>query len=196
MAVQHPIITYRLRRDGSVPPFLCDHPGAFAGLYGVDTNKPGYIPAWLPPQDTQYLGMACGPIDPDGSPSCVKVIATKTALGNYIAGISTDWKNRDEVVTGVSTSIQEGPIEAFGNPDRESEIVVTNTPAVTYTVTEGTVISTRTDQNVSDRSVSENGTTTLTRTTTITEVSMVETPFDPVAATNELWAKYQAVNGL
>ena len=64
MTAQHPIITYRLTRDGRIPEFLCSHEGAFAGMYGVNTNKPGFVPRWPSPQETLYLGMACGPIDP------------------------------------------------------------------------------------------------------------------------------------
>ena len=53
MTVQHPIITYRLRSNGTIPPFLCTEHGAFNGMYGVNTNKEGYIRAWLPPQETK-----------------------------------------------------------------------------------------------------------------------------------------------
>jgi hypothetical protein len=66
MTVNHPIITYRLTRDGRIPEFLCKHEGAFGGMYGVNTNKPGYIAKWPSPQETQFLGMGDGPLDPDG----------------------------------------------------------------------------------------------------------------------------------
>lgn len=196
MAVNHPIIKYRLTKEGRVPEFLCNHEGAFAGMYPVNTNKPGYIPRWLAPQETQYLGMGCGPIDPDGVPDGVEVISTKTALQTYITGISTSWTNSSLVVTGISTSIEEGPVNVFGVPENQDQIIITSTPLVAYAVTEGVVVGVETSQNVSDKIITEDNVTTLIRTTTTIETSKVETPFDPIAATNELWDKYKAVNGL
>ena len=278
MAAQHPIITYRLTRDGRIPPFLCQHEGAFAGMYGVNTNKEGYIPAHLPPQETKYLGMGCGPVDPDGCPSCVEVIETKADLETYITGISTTWTVDSEGVTGIRTETTTGTLEAWNPPsgiDGEEYsgpgLTTTTTSPVTYNAPSGTVIehtgsyvtkivvetsssagvTTSTQEfdivhpytNITITGVStavgvvtttagpggegeEVTTTTKTTTTTATheditegysdsvtttdvdgevtktrvrtyrEVTKVRNPFDPVAATNELWTKYETVNGL
>jgi hypothetical protein len=53
MAVNHPIIKYRLTAQGRIPDYLCGHEGSFGGMYGVNTNKPGYVPRWPSPQETQ-----------------------------------------------------------------------------------------------------------------------------------------------
>ena len=116
MTVQHPIITYRLRSNGTLPPFLCKHPGSFAGMYGVNTNKEGFIPAWLPPQETKYLGMACGQVDPDACPKCVNVIETKEELETYITGISTTWTVDSQGVTGIRTETTTGTDDAWNVP--------------------------------------------------------------------------------
>jgi hypothetical protein len=270
MAAQHPIITYRLTRDGRIPPFLCQHEGAFAGMYGVNTNKEGYIPAHLPPQETKYLGMGCGPVDPDGCPSCVEVIETKAELETYITGISTTWTVDSEGVTGIRTETTTGTLEAW-NPSEDYTgpgLTTTTTDKVTSAAPSGTVIehtaeyvtkivvetatssgvttstqefdivhpytnitvtgtsetvgvvtttgpddqeitvtTTTTTTSATHKDVTEgysdsvtttdvDGVVTKTRTRTYSEVTKVRNPFDPVAATNELWTKYEIVNGL
>ena len=270
MAAQHPIIKYRLTPQGRTPDYLCKHEGSFAGVYGVNTNKDGYIPAWLPPQETQYLGLGCGPIDPDGAPAGVEVLETKAELQTYITGISTTWTVDSEGVTGIRTETTTGTLEAW-NPGEDyagpglttttSDTVVTAAPAgtvieytnsyvtriVTETATssgvttstqdfainhpytnitvtgtsdvvgvvtttgpddqETTVTTTTTTTTATHQDVTEgysdsitttdvDGVVTKTRTRTYTEVTKVRNPFDPVAATNDLWAKYEAVNGL
>ena len=112
MAAQHPVIKYRLTPQGRTPDYLCKHEGSFAGMYGVNTNKEGYIPAWLPPQETLYLGLGCGPIDPDGAPAGVEVVETKADLQTYITGISTTWTVDSEGVTGIRTETTTGTLEA------------------------------------------------------------------------------------
>lgn len=276
MTVQHPIITYRLRSNGTVPPFLCKEPGSFAGMYGVVTNKPGYIPAWLPPQETKYLGMACGPLDPDGVPSCVDVIETKQELQDYITGISTTWTVDTTGVTGIHTVTTTGPLEAWNSSGIGTEytgpgLTTTTTPEVTFPAPSGTVVvhnaeyvtkivvetatasgvttsvqeftptypytnitivgtteevgvvtttrpgidgneevtttTTTTKTQATHEDITEgysdsvtttdvDGVITKTRVRTFRETTKVRNPFDPVAATNELWAKYEAVNGL
>ena len=64
----HPIIKYRLTKAGRIPEYLCKDAGSFSGMYGVNTNKAGKIPKWTSPQETLYLGMACGDPDSDGLP--------------------------------------------------------------------------------------------------------------------------------
>jgi len=270
MAAQHPVIKYRLTRDGRIPEFLCQHEGSFAGMYGVNTNKPGYIAKWPSPQETQYLGMGCGPIDPDGAPEGVEVIATKTALQTYITGISTTWTVDSQGVTGIHTETTTGTLEAW-NPGEDyagpgltttttdkvtsaapagtviehtasyvtkivvetatasgvttsveefainhpyTNITVTGTSDVVGVVTttgpddqETTVTTTTTTTTATHQDITEgysdsvtttdvDGVVTKTRTRTYRETTKVRNPFDPVAATEELWDKYKAVNGL
>lgn len=278
MTVQHPIITYRLRSNGTIPPFLCKHPGSFAGMYGVNTNKEGFIPAWLPPQETKYLGMACGQVDPDACPKCVDVIGTKEELETYITGISTTWTVDSQGVTGIRTETTTGTDDAWNAPTVTNDIGVgytgpglttTTTAPVSFDAPAGTVIlhnanyttrivvetqnssgvttsveeftptyqynnitivgvstavgivtTTRIDEeevttittstttteathedvveNYSDSftTVDVDGEINKTRVRTFRETTKVRNPFDPVAATNELWTKYETVNEL
>ena len=198
MAAQHPIIKYRLTRDGRIPEFLCNHEGAFAGMYGVNTNKPGYIAKWPSPQETLFLGMGCGPIDPDGAPEGVEVIETKAALQTYITGISTSWTVKSTGVTGVSTETTSGPLEAWnaGENYEGPALVVTTTEKVLTDAPAGTVVGVTTSYADSTTTTDVDGVVTKTVVRTYTETTEVENPFDPDAATNELWAKYQSVNGL
>ena len=275
MAVQHPVIKYRLTPQGRTPDYLCKHAGSFAGMYGVNTNKEGYIPKWLSPQETQYLGLGCGPIDPDGAPAGVEVVETKADLQTYITGISTTWTVDSEGVTGIRTETTTGTLEAWNPPsgiDGEEYsgpgLTTTTSASVTYDAPSGTVIehtasyvtrivvetatssgvttstqefainhpytnitvtgtsdavgvvtttgpddeettvttttttTTATHQDITEgysdsfRTVDEDGVVTKTRTRTYSEVTKVRNPFDPVAATNELWTKYETVNGL
>ena len=278
MTVQHPIITYRLRSNGTLPPFLCKHPGSFAGMYGVNTNKEGFVPAWLPPQETKYLGMACGQVDPDACPKCVDVIETKEELETYITGISTTWTVDSQGVTGIRTETTSGTDDAWNAPTVTNDIGVgytgpglttTTTAPVSFDAPAGTVIlhnanyttrivvetqnsagvttsieefaptyqynnitivgvstavgivtTTRIDEeevttittstttteathedvveNYSDSftTVDVDGEINKTRVRTFRETTKVRNPFDPVAATNELWTKYEIVNEL
>jgi hypothetical protein len=270
MTVQHPIIKYRLTRDGRIPEFLCTEEGSFAGMYGVDTNKPGYIQRWPSPQETQYLGIGCGPIDPDGAPEGVEVIETKDELETYITGISTTWTVDTSGTTGIRTETTTGTLEAWNaGPDYSGPgLTTTTTPEVSFPAPEGTIIihdanyvtkivvetetssgvttsvqefpivypytnitivgvstvvgvvtTTSPDQQeiitttsttttaATHEDITENysdsisttdvdGTITKTRTRTYSETTKVRNPFDPVAATNELWEKYEAVNEL
>lgn len=198
MTAQHPIIKYRLTRDGRIPEFLCTEEGAFAGMYGVNTNKPGYIAKWPSPQETLYLGMGCGPIDPDGAPEGVEVIETKEELGEYIASISTEWKVKSTGVTGVSTETTTGPLEAWnaGENYEGPELVVTTTEKVVTAAPAGTVVGVTTSYADSVTTTDVDGVVTKTVVRTYTETTEVENPFDASAATDELWAKYEAVNEL
>ena len=278
MTVQHPIITYRLRSNGTLPPFLCKHPGSFAGMYGVNTNKEGFIPTWLPPQETKYLGMACGQVDPNDCPKCVNVIETKEELETYITGISTTWTVDTLGITGIHTETTTGTDDAWNAPTVTNDIGVgytgpglttTTTAPVSFDAPAGTVIlhnanyttrivvetqnsagvttsveeftptyqynnitivgvstavgivtTTRIDEeevttittstttteathedvveNYSDSftTVDVDGEINKTRVRTFRETTKVRNPFDPVAATNELWTKYETVNEL
>ena len=270
MAVQHPVIKYRLTPQGRTPDYLCKHAGSFAGMYGVNTNKEGYIPKWLSPQETQYLGLGCGPIDPDGAPAGVEVVETKADLQTYITGITTTWTVDSEGVTGIRTETTTGTLEAW-NPGEDyagpglttttTDTVASAAPAGTViehtasyvtrivvetatssgvttstqefainhpytnitvtgtsdavgvvtttgpddeetTVTTTTTTTTATHQDITEgysdsfRTVDEDGVVTKTRTRTYRETTKVRNPFDPVAATEELWTKYETINGL
>jgi len=275
MSVQHPVIKYRLTPQGRTPDYLCKHEGSFAGMYGVNTNKEGYIPAWLPPQETQYLGLGCGPIDPDGAPAGVEVVETKADLQTYITGISTTWTVDSQGVTGIRTETTTGTLEAWNPPsgiDGEEYsgpgLTTTTSASVTYDAPSGTVIehtgsyvtrivvetatssgvttsteefainhpytnitvtgtsdavgivtttglddeettvttttttTTATHQDITEgysdsvTTVDVDGVVTKTRTRTYRETTKVRNPFDPVAATNDLWTKYETINGL
>ena len=281
MSAQHPIITYRLTSQGRIPPFLCKHEGAFAGMYGANTNKEGFMPAWLSPQETKYLGMACGPVDPDGCPRCVDVIETKADLQTYITGITTTWTVDSEGVTGIRTETTTGTLEAWNPPSEGPDgvgaaytgpgLTTTTTASVTYDAPSGTVIehtasyvtkivvetatasgvttsvketainhpytnitvtgvstsvgvvtttagpdidgeevttttttttTTATHQDITEgysdsvTTTDVDGVVTKTRTRTYRETTKVRNPFDPVAATNDLWTKYETINGL
>jgi hypothetical protein len=198
MTVQHPIIKYRLTRDGRIPEFLCTEEGSFAGMYGVNTNKPGYIARYPSPQETQYLGLGCGPIDPDGAPEGVEVIETKQELETYITGISTTWTTRSTGVTGISTETTTGTLEAW-NADEDYTgpgLTTTTTKKVVTAAPAGTVIGVTTSYTDSVTTSDTDGSVTKTVVKTFTETTEVENPFDPVAATDELWVKYEAVNEL
>ena len=198
MAAQHPIIKYRLTRDGRIPEFLCNHEGAFAGMYGVNTNKPGYIAKWPSPQETLYLGMGCGPIDPDGAPEGVEVVETKAALQTYITGISTTWTVKSTGVTGINTETTTGPLEAWnaGENYEGPALVVTTTEKVVTAAPAGTVVGVTTSFADSVTTTDVDGVVTKTVVRTYTETTEVENPFDPAAAATELWDKYKTVNGL
>lgn len=198
MTAQHPIIKYRLTRDGRIPEFLCTEEGAFAGMYGVNTNKPGYIAKWSSPQETLYLGMGCGPIDPDGAPEGVEVIETKEELGEYITSISTEWKVKSTGVTGVSTETTTGPLEAWnaGEDYEGPALDVTTTEKVVTAAPAGTVVGVTTSYADSVTTTDVDGVVTKTVVRTYTETTEVENPFDASAATDELWAKYETVNKL
>lgn len=198
MAVNHPIIKYRLTRDGRIPEFLCNHEGAFAGMYGVNTNKPGYIAKWSSPQETQFLGMGCGPIDPDGAPEGVEVIETKTALKTYITSISSEWTVKSTGVTGVSTETTSGSLEAWnaGEDYEGPALDVTTTENVVTASPAGTVVGVTTSYADSVTTTNVDGVITKTVVRTYTETTEVENAFDSTAATDELWNKYKAVNEL
>jgi hypothetical protein len=246
-------------------------------MYGVNTNKEGFIPAWLPPQETKYLGMACGPVDPEGCPTCINVIETKAELQTYITGISTTWTVDTSGTTGIHTETTTGPLEAWNAPSSGigtddvysgPGLTTTTSPEVTFPAPSGTVIihnanyvieikteietssgvttsvqnftpsysynnitivgvstvvgvvtttsmndeeitttTTTTTEAATHEDISEgygdsfttvdvDGVITKTRVRTFTETTKVRNPFDPVAATNELWTKYELVNGL
>lgn len=208
MTAQHPIITYRLTADGRIPPYLCKHPDAFAGMYGVNTNKPGFIPKWMPPRETKYLGMACGPADPDGCPSCVEVIETKVELDEYITSISTEWKVEKRTLVREWKETREGTEEQF-NPSvpEEFEPLITDgameqllpletveSDLVEYDLPEGEILRRETESTTSVTKTDVDGVVTIKEVTSFKRYAITEVPFDPIVASDELWAKYELVN--
>jgi hypothetical protein len=125
---------------------------------------------------------------------------------NYTTRIVVETQNS----SGVTTSIEEfTPTYQYNNITIVSVytavgIVTTTGPDehnVTTTITSTTTTSaTHEDvvENYGDSftTVDVDGEVTKTRVRTFTETTKVRNPFDPVAATNELWAQYEAINHL
>jgi hypothetical protein len=91
-------------------------------------------------------------------------------------------------VVGVSTAV--GVVTTTG-PDQQE--VTTTTTTTTTSATHEDIVEGYID---SITSCDIDGAITKTRVRTYTETTKVRNPFDPVAATNELWTKYETVNGL
>jgi hypothetical protein len=200
MTVNHPIIKYRLTREGRVPEYLCTYEGAFGGMYGVNTNKPGYLPKWPSPQETLYLGMGCGPIDPDGAPEGVEVIETKEELDAYITSISTEWTVEERTLVREWTETREGTEQQF-NPSPEdmmngtyTPIIAVQSPITEYDLPEGEILRRETESSVSITKTDVDGVVTIKEVKTIKEYAVTVVPFDPIAASDELWTKYELIN--
>ena len=119
--MSQPIIKYTLTKQGRQPEWLSKDSRAFKGQHPTSANKEGKLPRFGSPQDTIYLGIGCGEPDSDGTPDgYVGKIATKSALQTYITGIGTaaGYKVLTPTVTGVTTSVTTGKIEAW-NPTEE-----------------------------------------------------------------------------
>ena len=208
MTAQHPIITYRLRSNGTIPPFLCKHPESFAGMFPVNTNKPGFIPAWLPPQETKYLGMACGPVDPDGCATCVHVIETKEELDAYITEATDGQLVEKRTLVREWKETKEGTEEQFNGPSDPSlqELFVDGTlqvfnplepvesDLVEHDLPEGEIIRRDQESTLSVTKTDVDGVVTIKEVTSYKEYAITEVPFDPIAASDELWARYELVN--
>ena len=117
----YPLIKYTLTIHGRQPEWLCKESGAFKGQHGAPANKVGKLPRFGSPQDTIYLGIGCGDVDPDGTPDgYVGSISSKADLQTYITEVGTaaDYKVVTPTVTGVTTSVITGEAEAW-NPGSE-----------------------------------------------------------------------------
>jgi hypothetical protein len=126
------------------------------------------------------------------------VIETKEELETYITGISTAWTVKSTGVTGVSTETTTGSLEAWnvGEDYEGPALVVTTTEKVVTAAPAGTVVGVTTFYADSVTTSDTDGVVTKTVVRTFTETTEVENPFDPAAAADELWAKYEAVNEL
>ena len=112
-----PIVKYTLNRKGQVPEWINTGDSSFAGEHGISGNKDGYIPRYESPQDTIWIGIAVGDVDPDGSPDdYVGTISTKSALTTYLksVGNTLKYKTVTATITGVQTSVTTGLSTAWG----------------------------------------------------------------------------------
>ena len=112
-----PIVKYTLNKKGQVPSWINTSSSSFAGQHGISGNKDGYIPRYEDPQETIYLGIAVGDVDPDGSPDdYVGTISTKSALTTYLksVGNTLKYKTVTATITGVQTSVTTGLSTAWG----------------------------------------------------------------------------------
>ena len=138
--MSQPLIKYTLTKQGRQPEWLSSDSRAFKGQHSAPANKPGKLPRFGSPQDTIYLGIGAGEPDSDGTPDgYVGKIATKSALQTYITGIGTaaGYKVVTPIITGVSTSVIIGDLEAW-NPGEEysgSGLTTTTSDKVTSTGT-------------------------------------------------------------
>ena len=107
----YPLIKYTLTIHGRQPEWLCKDSRAFKGEHGTSANKAGKLPRFGSPQDTIYLGIGCGDVDPDGTPDgYVGSITSKSDLQTYITEVGTaaGYKVVTPTVTGISTSVTVG----------------------------------------------------------------------------------------
>ena len=195
----YPIIKYRLRADGKQPEYLAGISTGFSGELAVNTNVAGKIPKWLSPQESVYLGLAVGPVDPAGPPSGFEgTIDTKSALTTYVTGITSTWTVTNNVIVGVSTYKEEGLESNFPHMGGNGSGITTTTinPSWSGSAGAGTTIGVSTSTSISDSVVESGGTRTLTRTYTTTTQNIMQNPFDSAAKATQLWDIYEAVNGL
>jgi len=194
----HPLIKYTLTKQGRVPEWLCSDSRAFAGEHGTSANKAGYIPRYASPQDTIYLGMGCGDVDPDGTPDgYVGVITTKASLQAYLSevGSAAGYKTLTNTVTGIQTSVITGGLEAW-NPGEDYAgpgLTTTTTDKVTYSGI-GTAVGVTTSTSTSTSTTTTDGVSTRTDTVTTTETTEFETTYDYAAEATRLWGIYEDIN--
>lgn len=135
MAINHPIIKYRLTPTGEIPSYLCREEGSFMlRLYPINTNPNNLLSFWHGHQVDQYIGLSCGAVDPNGIPPEVEVVSTKTELQNHIAEATTGWTVDSQGVTGIRTETTTGTLEAW-NPSRGIDGVEYSGPGLTTTTT-------------------------------------------------------------
>ena len=119
--MSQPVIKYTLTKQGRQPEWLSKDSRAFKGQHGTPANKPGKLPRFGSPQDIIYLGIGAGDPDSDGTPDgYVGTIGSKADLQTYITEVGTvaDYKVVTSTVTGITTSVITGDLEAW-NPGLE-----------------------------------------------------------------------------
>ena len=195
----YPIIKYRLRADGKQPEYLAGISTGFSGELAVNTNVAGKIPRWLPPQDSVFLGLGVGPVDPAGTPNGFEgTIDTKSALTTYVTGITSTWTVDTDVVVGVSTYKEEGVESNFPHMGGNGSGITTTTinPSWSGSAGAGTTVGVSTFTTTSDSVTTVDGVSTLTRTYTTNTINKMQNPYDSAAEVTRLWDIYEAVNGL
>ena len=157
----YPLIKYTLTIHGRQPEWLCKESGAFKGQHGAPTNKAGKLPRFGSPQDTIFLGIGCGDVDPDGTPDgYVGSISSKADLQTYITEIGTaaGYKIITNTLVGVSTSVTVGLTTAW---ESGVGLTTTTTDKVTYTGvgTVMTITGSQVTRTITEKSDSEGYTT-------------------------------------
>ena len=194
----HPLIKYTLTKQGRQPEWLCDESGAFKGEHGAPANKAGKLPRFGSPQDTIFLGMGCGDVDPDGTPDgYVGSITSKADLQAYLSevGSAAGYKTLTNTVTGIQTSVITGGLEAW-NPGEDYAgpgLTTTTTDKVTYSGI-GTAVGVTTSTSTSTSTTTTDGVSTRTDTITTTETTEFETTYDYAAEATRLWGIYEDIN--
>ena len=172
--MSQPVIKYTLTKQGRQPEWLSSDSRAFKGEHGAPANKPGKLPRYGSPQNTIYLGIGAGDPDSDGTPDgYVGLIGSKADLQTYITEVGTaaEYKVITNTVTGVSTSVITGDLEAWNPSEAYSGPGLTTTTSDKVTSTGTGTIQTLSSSQVTKVVVE---TTTASGVTT----STTETPID------------------
>ena len=165
-----PIVKYTLNKKGQVPSWINTGSSSFAGQHGISGNKDGYIPRYESPQDTIWLGIAVGDVDPDGAPDdYVGTISTKSALTTYLksVGNTLKYKTVTATITGIQTATTTGLSTAWGQENYSGGLS-------TSTTSKHTVSGVGTLATISTSSVTK--VVTVVDTTTGSSISTVSTP--------------------
>ena len=165
-----PIVKYTLNKKGQVPEWINTGDSSFAGEHGITGNKTGFIPKYESPQDTIYLGIASGDVDPDGTPDdYVGILTTKALLQTYITatGSTLQYKTTTPTVTGVQTSVTTGLSTAWNQEEYSGGLSTT-------TSTKYTASGVGTVATISTSAVTK--VVTVVDTTTGSSISTVSTP--------------------
>lgn len=172
----YPLIKYTLTIHGRQPEWLCKDSRAFKGEHGTSANKAGKLPRFGSPQDTIYLGIGCGDVDPDGTPDgYVGSITSKSDLQTYITEVGTaaGYKVVTGTVTGIQTSTTTGDSEAWNPGEDYSGPGLTTTTSEKVTSTGTGTIQTFTGSAVT-KVVTEVGVGTETTTNTVNTPIVVD----------------------
>ena len=173
--MSQPVIKYTLTKQGRQPEWLSSDSRAFTGEHGAPANKPGKLPRFGAPQDTIYLGIGAGDPDSDGTPDgYVGTIGSKADLQTYITEVGTaaGYKVVTPTVTGVSTSVITGDLEAW-NPGLEySGPGLTTTTSSKVTSTGTGTIQTLTGSQVTKVVVETTNAAGVTTNTTETPINV------------------------
>ena len=166
-----PIVKYTLNKRGQVPEWIDTGSDSFAGLHGISGNKDGYIPRYESPQDTIFLGIAVGDVDPDGTPDdYIGKFANKTALQTYLVevGNTLKYKTITATVTGVQTSVTTGLSTAWGQTEYSGGLSTSTTSK--HTVSGVGTLATISSSQVTKVVVKTDTTTGSSETTTNTPI--------------------------